>query len=283
MQASVIDFQPMQPQHLDGAHLLSRQAQWPHRLDDWQMMLRLSEGRVLIDVGRVVATILLTPFGKDVATINMVIVDEGLRGRGIGRALMQEALRIAGARECRLVATADGLPLYRKLGFVETGEILQHQGSLTVVPQAPEGVDWADLADRNQILALDRQALHADRQALIETLIGSGRVAVIRQGGAVAGYAVIRDFGRGKVVGPVIAPSRSEALALLSFLISTCGTGQFLRVDTDPQSGVADWLTAHGLAHVGGGIAMARLGQLSADPSPVSSVSRFALASQALG
>jgi GNAT superfamily N-acetyltransferase len=282
VQAAVIDFQPMGPQHLDGAHSLSSQAGWPHRLEDWQMLLHLSEGRVLVDVGRVLATIFLTPYGTDVATINMVIVDESLRGRGIGKALMQETLTLAGKRECRLVATADGLPLYRKLGFVETGEILQHQGPLALVPARPEGVDWADLADRDQILALDRDALCADRHRLIETLMAHGRMAVIRRNGVIVGYAAIRDFGRGKVVGPVIAQSHADADDLLSFLFSTCRAGQFLRVDTDVDSGIADWLTAHGLAHVGGGIAMTRPGKTSAG-SLTSTASRFALASQALG
>lgn len=282
MQASVIDFQPMGPQHLEGAHLLSSQARWPHRREDWQMLLHLSEGRVLVDVGRVLATIFLTPFGEDVATINMVIVSESLRGRGIGKALMHEALTLAGNRECRLVATSDGLPLYRKLGFVETGEILQHQGPLAIVPPRPDGVDWADFADREQIVALDRQALDADRHRLIDRLMTDGRLAVIRQNGAVVGYAAIRDFGRGRVVGPVVAPSQAEAIALLSFLFSTCNVGDFLRVDTDSNSGIADWLIAHGLVHVGGGIAMIRPGKTL--PRSINHpVSRFALASQALG
>ena len=68
---------------------LSRQAGWPHRLEDWQMALALSGGIVALDAdGRVVGTVLVTPFRADCATINMVIVDEAMRGRGLGRKLM---------------------------------------------------------------------------------------------------------------------------------------------------------------------------------------------------
>ena len=74
------------------------------------------------------ATILMTPYGEDAATINMVIVDAAIRGRGLGRKLMEEALARAGERTSYLVATQEGLPLYEKLGFVATGKIVQHQG-----------------------------------------------------------------------------------------------------------------------------------------------------------
>lgn len=282
MQAAVIDLQAMEPQHLEGALMLSRQAKWPHRLEDWRMLLTLSRGLVLVDVGRVMATIFLTPFGEDVATINMVIVDESLRGRGIGKTLMQQALALAGDRECRLVATTDGLPLYRKLGFVETGEILQLQGPLSTVPLAPPDVTWAQDADRAEILALDRQALGADRRILIDYLATHGRIAVLRRRGELVGYGVIRDFGRGEVVGPVIAGQDEDARSLISFLFSTRQAGSFLRVDTTSGAGLADWLSDHWLVNAGGGIAMIRAGKRSALPSDPT-IHRFALASQALG
>ena len=120
---------PFRPEHLDPAVRLSLQAGWPHRLEDWQMALAISEGFVAVEGdGKVAGTILLTPYGEDCATINMVIVDEAMRGRGLGRRLMDAALTRAADRPLRLTATAEGLPLYRKLGFVETGTVVQHQG-----------------------------------------------------------------------------------------------------------------------------------------------------------
>ena len=56
-----------------------------------------------------VATTLLTPYGDDAATINMVVVDASMRGRGLGRSLMEEALAKAGERTCYLMATQEGL------------------------------------------------------------------------------------------------------------------------------------------------------------------------------
>ena len=128
MQTSQIDLVAFGPEHLEAAVQLSRQAGWPHRLEDWQMAFILSKGAVAIEGGRVVGTVLTTSYEADCAAINMVIVDEAMRGRGLGRKLMDAALEIAGSRPLRLVATEQGLPLYEKLGFQKTGAIRQHQG-----------------------------------------------------------------------------------------------------------------------------------------------------------
>ncbi|HEX9856756.1 MAG TPA: GNAT family N-acetyltransferase, partial [Paracoccaceae bacterium] len=148
-----------------------------------------------------------------------------------------------------------------------------------VAPVAmPEGVDWASGADLPAIAEIDRQATGADRRELIALLATAGRLAVTRDGGAVSGYAALRPFGRGEVAGPVIARSSQDAERLLSFLFAQ-RTGVFMRVDTTEAMGLASWLAAQGLVHVGGGVAMRRADAAA----PVSSFHSFALAAQALG
>lgn len=267
------------PEHLGGAVRLSRAAGWPHRPEDWQLALALSEGFVAIGgSGEVVGTILLTTCAPECATINMVIVDESLRGRGLGRRLMDAAVGLAGDLPLRLVATEDGLPLYEKLGFRATGTIVQHQGVVSQVAP-PHATEDATAADIPSIATLDRIAFGADRSELIERLAAVGAFAVIRRGGRVAGFAAMRSFGRGEVVGPVVASDLADAETLISHYLSR-RRGGFLRVDTAAETGLASWLAGRGLAHVGGGIAMARppVGVLAARP-----VTTFALANQALG
>ena len=122
-----LTFDTFGPDHMDAALRLSRAAGWPHRATDWALVAGLSRGIVALEAGEVVATALATPFGP-VAMANMIIVDERLRGRGLGRQVMEHALALAEPQEWRLVATQSGLPLYRKLGFVECGLVHQHQG-----------------------------------------------------------------------------------------------------------------------------------------------------------
>ncbi|MDX8437500.1 GNAT family N-acetyltransferase [Mesorhizobium abyssinicae] len=279
MQQGEIELQAFGPDHIEGAVALSRQENWPHRAQDWQMALQLSSGAVALDdQGRVAGTILVTPYGNDCAMINMVIVDRNVRGQGLGRRLMDQAFALAGDRPLRLVATADGEPLYEKLGFVPSGTILQHQGKVTEL-DAPDGVEAASIGDLPEIKALDRDAYGADREALIDALAERGHFAIIRRNGAIEAYAAIRPFGRGEVIGPVIAGSAEAAKDLISFFAAPRG-GAFLRVDTDSRTGIDGWLTEIGLVHVGGGVAMDR------PPKPGSEQARpkiYALANQALG
>lgn len=279
MQQGEIAIRAFGPDHIEGAVALSRQENWPHRPQDWQMALQLSSGAVALDdQGRVTGTILVTPYGTDCAMINMVIVDRNARGKGLGRKLMEQAFTLAGNRPLRLVATTDGMPLYEKLGFVPSGTILQHQGNVTALGM-PDGVQAADTGDLPEIKALDRDAYGANRETLIDALAERGEFAVIRRNGAIEAYAAIRPFGRGEVIGPVIAGDADAAKALIGFFAAP-RAGAFLRVDTDSRTGIAGWLGEIGLAHVGGGIAMDRppkTGSKHARPKV------YALANQALG
>jgi predicted N-acetyltransferase YhbS len=207
----------------------------------------------------------------------MVIVDEAMRGRGLGRRLMHAAIELAGDRPLRLVATAEGLPLYEKLGFRQTGRILQHQG-IAAERAAPMATSAATMTDFSAIAELDRQAFGADRADLIAYLAKVGELAVIRRSGGVTGFAVLRTFGRGEVIGPVIAGNLEDAKALVAHFISR-RPGVFLRVDTTTAAGLSDWLVEQGFAHVGGGIAMMKPSIPAAD----SAATIFALANQALG
>lgn len=273
-----------EPQHLKDALALSRQAQWPHRLEDWSLALAISQGMVAVDAesSQVVGSVLMTPYGDDAATINMVIVDEGWRGQGLGRRLMDHAMALAGDRPLRLVATSDGLPLYEKLGFREVGTVLQHQGEAGPVPPlATDDVTPAGTGDRAAIAALDRQAFGADRGPLLERFAGIGSFTLLRRNGVPVGFAALRDFGRGQVIGPVVAPDADGAKALIGPIVAA-HPGKFLRVDTTADTGLGPWLADCGLRPVGGGIAMRRPAPAAVPPS-TSPVSTFALASQAFG
>lgn len=279
MQTDAIGLAAFGPQHIEEAVALSRQAKWPHRPEDWRFVVELSSGAVALDGdGKVAGTILMTPYGADCATINMVIVDERLRGRGVGRKLMEKAFALAGDRQLRLIATAEGLPLYEKLGFVACGTVVQHQGVVQAIAPS-QGVEPAVSGDLSAIKTLDSAAFGADRAALIDLLDRNGEFAVIRRGGAVAGYAACRAFGRGEVIGPVVATNKEDAKALITFF-AAARPGAFLRVDTDRDIGLSDWLAASGLVEVGGGIAMRRPPAEKSEDAPVKI---FALANQALG
>lgn len=277
MKADQLEIVSLGTQHLEGALALSRQAGWPHRMADWEMALALSTGVVALESDKIVGTTLTTRYGTDCATINMVIVDEAMRGRGLGRRLMQAGLDAAGRLPCRLIATDEGLPLYESLGFRQVGAIVQHQGFCSAV-EAPVDVEWAQPSHLAEIEALDQLAFGAIRGELLSYLNQVGRFAVIRRGGHVSGFSTSRPFGRGEVIGPVVAENGEDARKLILFQIAA-RRHTFLRMDTATNLGLSSWLTELGLVHVGGGTAMQRGGNTHSSPR----VKTFALANQAFG
>jgi len=220
----------------------------------------------------------MTPFKPDVATINMVIVDEAARGRGLGRRLMDGAIALAGSRALRLVATGEGLPLYQKLGFCRTATIIQHQGALLPVA-SPANVRPAEPRDISDVIELDRSACGADREALLRALATIGHLAALVDGQNIAGFAALRAFGRGEVIGPVVAANADDAKALLAYFMAG-REGRFVRVDTAETAQLSPWLTDNGLARVDEGIAMQRPVAARSGRAPFTA---FALASQAFG
>ena len=226
-----IKIESLTADHIAGAVTLSLEAGWPHRHDDWALALGISQGWAAIDEwGQVAGTAILTPFGATSGAISMVIVSQSLRGRGVGRRLFATAFQAAEGRRLRLTATPDGEPLYRSLGFKPFARIVQRQGTLTAVPEAAAGVVDATGGDGSAIAGLDAAAFGEDRSALLRALKQAGRFAVIRAGGAVEGFACMRRFGRGSLIGPVVAKSTQAAQDLIAHLAAG-REGTFVRID----------------------------------------------------
>jgi len=256
--------------HLPGALALSQAAGWPHRREDWALGLTVSQGVAAIENGRVVGTALCSLHGR-VATLNMIIVDQSMRGQGVGRLLMEKIIALAGDREMRLVGTEQGLPLYRKLGFAPTGRIVQLQGLARATPSEQPICVGAEATEA--MAAMDHAASGMERAALLARIAEMG-VTLTTEGG----FAMLRPFGRGHVLGPVIARDKAAARALIAGA-ATHLAGQFLRIDLPEEQGLAPFVETLGLSRAGGGTAMVQ----SPRPRPETGWQTHALISQALG
>jgi predicted N-acetyltransferase YhbS len=137
-----ITYRRMTEDDLPSAHGLTQALRWAHRLEDWQFMHRLGTGFVAQKSGAVIGTGLCWKFGNTHASLGLIIVSSEQQGKGIGRELMSLVLEELGDRCVMLNATPAGQPLYEKLGFVPTGTVDQHQG--TMQQTAPIALAAAD-------------------------------------------------------------------------------------------------------------------------------------------
>jgi len=272
----------MTPTDLAASHALSSEAQWPHRLEDWDLMLSVGFGVVAERDGKIVGTTMAWPYGPDAATLGMVIVSQASRGGGVGRKLMDAIRAQLGERAILLNATEVGLPLYRKLGFEPVGTIHQHQGAAFSVPIAQlrrgERVRPLGANDAAAVIELDRRATGLVRTELMSALLKSGQGVILDRGGEAAGFALFRRFGRGYAIGPVVSPDRDGAKALISHWLGS-NAGMFIRVDIPGDSGLSEWLEGLGLKEVDRVTSMIR----GKAPPRGDGVAPFAIVSQAFG
>ncbi|MET3891325.1 GNAT superfamily N-acetyltransferase [Bosea sp. OAE506] len=261
---------------------LARAVGWPHRAEDWEMAIGLGHGVVATLGEEVVATALWWPYGAYHATLGMIIVSPEHQGAGLGRRLMQALLSQTEGRSLLLNATVAGQPLYEKLGFVLCGAIRQYQGQAGAIagPVLAEGTTLrpATLADLPVLDKLDEAATGLPRGPLLRAVLSEGEGTVLMRGGEAAGFSMMRRFGRGLVIGPVVAADLADAQALLAHGLQA-RQGQFVRVDIEDGSPLVDLLTGAGLKPVDRVNSMVR-GTL---PTPTGSLRRYTLASQALG
>lgn len=269
---------PFGQEHLDGALRLSQEMSWPYRLEDWAFALEIGLGFVLLDgAGTVIATAAWWAYGEDHASAGMIIVAKAAQGRGHGARLMDALLAAAHPRTITLNSTAEGLALYERRGFVRTGVIQQHQGLPHGHHQAPpaQRVRAMAASDVEAVAQLDRQATGWARRPMLDRLIQAGDGHVLVRDGAPRGYALSRRFGRGHVIGPVVADSAADARALIEAALARLGP-VFVRVDTPADSGLGDWLEGIGLRQVGDATTMVKGPQ-----APLAGPERvFALANQ---
>ncbi|NUQ63126.1 MAG: GNAT family N-acetyltransferase [Pirellulales bacterium] len=207
---------------------LKAQAGWNQTEADWRRVLQLEpEGCFVAEYhGEPVGTTAAVTFGR-VAWIMMVLVDEAVRGRGIGTRLMQHAIDYLAARAVptiRLDATPLGRPVYERLGFQAEYQLarFQHNG---LKRQADPDRLPATAEQLDAICALDQRATGADRSRLIRRLYHEqpSAFAVASRGESVAGYRAFRTGAHATQIGPAVAASAEIGQALLDGTIAQLG------------------------------------------------------------
>lgn len=277
-----ITLRRMTAEDLPAAHILSSEERWPHRIEDWEMLLSLGFGYVVERDSEVVGTAMAWLYGLHAATLGMVIVSAKAQGLSLERRLMEAVLADLGDRTVLLNAPDAGVPLYRELGFEPTGPVFQHRGAAFDVPMAElipdERVRPLGAKDMPALRSLARRATGMDRDALLDALVRGAKGVVLTRENEPVGFALFRRFGRGYVVGPTIAPDTGGAKALISHWLGS-NSGTFCRLDVPLESDLCLWLEELGLPCVGRVVRMVRGTRPPVDPS----VTVYSLTTQALG
>ena len=246
---------PLQTRRLTLADLraclaLAVSRDWGAEERKWRLLFDVGEIYGMQDEGGgLVATVVLTRYPPDSGVISMVLVAERLGRRGLGTRLMRHVLEVADRGPIHLYATANGRPLYDKLGFAGIDGMTTRVGMLECGGGGSSRL--AREADLPAIVALDAGVFGADRSELVARLPAfAEQLRVVERDGVVTGYAGAWRNIETLVIGPVIASDAADAQALIADLAAGA-PGARLRLDVDHRhAGLHAWLEDQGVPGV---------------------------------
>jgi len=231
MQEPPINIRLLFESDITAAMQLKEAAGWNQTDEDWRRLLTLEPNGCFAAVkdGRLVGTTTTTTYGNDLAWIGMVLVDPQERRQGIARTLMNVAMDYLDGKvaSVKLDATAQGKPVYEKLGFQVESQVERWSG--TIKSREAETPNVLDREAIRELLALDRVAFTGDRSKLIEKLIEDACVppVLLRAADAtLSGYALARRGSNGDYIGPVVAKAPQYVESLLDEVLSQLPGGR---------------------------------------------------------
>ena len=243
MQEPAIEIRLLFESDIPAAMQLKDAAGWNQTEKDWHRLLALEPNGCFAAVkdGRLVGTTTTTTYGSDLAWIGMVLVDPQERRQGIATQLMNVAIDYLKGRVAtlKLDATAQGQPVYERLGFEVESVVERWNGAAKA-----RNAETPNMLDRDairELLALDRVAFAADRSKLIEKVIDDANVPPVllrAANGALSGYALARRGTNADYVGPVVAIGPQHVESLLDQVLSQM-PGRRVYIDFNTECGTS--------------------------------------------
>jgi N-acetylglutamate synthase-like GNAT family acetyltransferase len=234
---------------------------------------------------RFISSAALFQYGAVFSSLGIVIVHPEYQGQGLGKSLVQRCLHQAEQMNMpvSLVATSEGYPLYKSLGFRTFGSI--HRLSLKNLARQRldigcSGLDELCAADLPDIIRLDKIVFGADRSRLYRQLFKQMDTGFIvkEQDKRIRGFVMTFQVGTVLHIGPLLAEHAEIALRLIQpFLFFST---QSVRIDVpDKQIYFIKQLQKLGFQET----LISPLMLKNADTLPGKSDYMFAIADPALG
>lgn len=232
----------MTPDDISPGMRLKETAGWNQTQEDWERFLHASpEGCFVAEQdGRVAGTVTTIVYENRFAWIGMVLVDTQFRGKGIGTALLLEAIDYLDAIKIpcvKLDATPQGKPIYARLGFRVEYEIERNSLTRELNAKASLAPVGDNIENIEPILEMDREVFGADRSALLRSISASAPELVITNravGSALEGFALGRKGSRADQLGPWVASGVPAAREVLeAFLLHSRRNVVFVDVMKD--------------------------------------------------
>ncbi|MEH6891792.1 GNAT family N-acetyltransferase [Bacillus sp. JJ864] len=207
--------------------------------------------------GEIISSAAFIPYGNNLASIGMVIVNENYRGYGLGKKLTQACINtVSNNVTIMLVATQEGYPLYEKLGFQSVTcihKLLSDHNHSFYRIEKNRDYDILPLTDSHfhDVYELDRCAVGADSKVFLKSRIKQAKqkIVVKAKTGDIVGYGLSIQGPIHLILGPIVALNHDVATHLIHHLAT--GYKGKLRIDVpDEQNSFITYLEQCGFKKV---------------------------------
>lgn len=226
---------------------------WNQTAEDWAYSIAhgtvygaRDSSRRLVATAAVLPYAGISPDQPGFAWVSLVIVTAVHRGRGLGAQLLHQCIATLGSRSLTglLDATPAGEKIYTPLGFKPLLGLRRWQGEGGGAFGLRERVQPLTVTRMDGIAALDTRASGAQRRTLLMNLCARPETRGFELVDG-SGYALVRAGRVASYVGPVVAASAADAIAVIDAAVTSTPGLIFIDVP-DLQAQTAAWLGAHG-------------------------------------
>ena len=234
--------------------------------------------------GKLVSSAAIIQYERKLASIGVVIVHSDYRGLGLGKEVMQKCIDCARDRSILLIATADGQPLYEKIGFTVVDSVHKY---LCDEYAPPHPVDISEISigefkeeQLDAVIELDGGAFGDKRSLFLRNRIQQSNQCIVvkDENSRIIGFGLSVLGPVNLVLGPVVAPDTRIAQLIIDRL--ACDHQGKLRVDVPSgQEKLMAFLEQSGFVQVNNPPVMA----IHTREMPPRNHTLFTIASQAYG
>ena len=205
----------------DALYELAGTVGWNQTRRDCREMLLApaATGVFAVCDGHVIGSAAAMVYEKNrIGYINMVIVREPFRRRGIATRMLEKLMEMLHhCRTLRLYATPAGSCVYEKLGFRTYATLHKFASdSYVPLPEPDRRIMPLLSTDLPEITALDKQSFGVERGALLEYFYSCHPELAfkITENGRITGFTIGRVGPVSRQAGALTAPKEEDALAL---------------------------------------------------------------------
>jgi len=208
----MINIRELKESDLEFAKSLTDAEEWGNSMEDWQRLLRVSIPLVACEGKELLGVTTAFDYGN-LGMIGNVVVSSNSRGKGVGQALLKEAMKsLESCKSVRVHSKMDVVSFYKDLGFMAEGMSTVFRLDADMKSFQPFVIDSdANIVSAegywDDIVAMDKRQFGADRSKLLKEFndyLPQCSFVALGEDGAVKGFIMAKGEDDWYEIGPWI-------------------------------------------------------------------------------